>query len=158
MTTSDAAKTPGGDLVRVEFDQGVAWVTMNRPDKRNAISPRLAAEMVEVLDALDAAGIAYTLHLYDYDPAAERIGLQAAEGLGVPGHMVVKTLMALVDGKPVLLEGGKIGKPEGWKAPDLLPYVWEGLGHEIHRYLAGVSLEDVVMNRTRPVPAMEVAA
>ncbi|MEY4952370.1 MAG: Stenotrophomonas phage Pokken [Pseudomonadota bacterium] len=25
----------------------------------------------------------------------------------------------LVDGRPVLLEGGKIGKPEGWKAPDL---------------------------------------
>jgi len=25
----------------------------------------------------------------------------------------------LVDGKPVILEGGKIGKPEGWKAPDL---------------------------------------
>lgn len=25
----------------------------------------------------------------------------------------------LVDGKPVIKEGGKIGKPEGWKAPDL---------------------------------------
>jgi len=25
----------------------------------------------------------------------------------------------LVDGKPVLLEGGKITKPPGWKAPDL---------------------------------------
>jgi hypothetical protein len=25
----------------------------------------------------------------------------------------------LVDGKPVILEGGKIGKPEGWKAPKL---------------------------------------
>lgn len=25
----------------------------------------------------------------------------------------------LVDGKPVILEGGKIGKPEGWIAPDL---------------------------------------
>lgn len=25
----------------------------------------------------------------------------------------------LVDGKPVILEGGKIGKPEGWKPPDL---------------------------------------
>jgi len=25
----------------------------------------------------------------------------------------------LVDGKPVILPGGKIGKPEGWKAPDL---------------------------------------
>ena len=26
--------------------------------------------------------------------------------------------------------------------------LWEDLGEEIHRYLAGVSLEDVVMNRT----------
>lgn len=29
----------------------------------------------------------------------------------------------LVDGKPVLKPGGKIGKPEGWKAPDLTPFV-----------------------------------
>jgi Cys-tRNA(Pro)/Cys-tRNA(Cys) deacylase len=50
---------------------------------------------------LDAAGVAYTLHTYDYDPNAERIGLQAAESLGVPGETVVKTLMALVDGKAV---------------------------------------------------------
>lgn len=29
----------------------------------------------------------------------------------------------LVDGKPVILEGGKIGKPEGWKAPELREFV-----------------------------------
>lgn len=29
----------------------------------------------------------------------------------------------LVDGKPVLLPGGKIGKPEGWKAPSLEAFV-----------------------------------
>lgn len=29
----------------------------------------------------------------------------------------------LVDGKPVLLPGGKIGKPEGWKAPSLSEFV-----------------------------------
>jgi predicted HAD superfamily Cof-like phosphohydrolase len=29
----------------------------------------------------------------------------------------------LIDGKPVILEGGKIGKPEGWKAPDLSQFV-----------------------------------
>ena len=29
----------------------------------------------------------------------------------------------LVDGKPVILPGGKIGKPEGWKPPDLSQYV-----------------------------------
>lgn len=29
----------------------------------------------------------------------------------------------LVDGKPVILEGGKIGKPEGWTPPDLSGFV-----------------------------------
>lgn len=29
----------------------------------------------------------------------------------------------LVDGKPVILEGGKIGKPEGWTPPDLSAFV-----------------------------------
>jgi predicted HAD superfamily Cof-like phosphohydrolase len=29
----------------------------------------------------------------------------------------------LVDGKPVILPGGKIGKPEGWKAPNLSMFV-----------------------------------
>lgn len=29
----------------------------------------------------------------------------------------------LVDGKPVILDGGKIGKPDGWKAPDLRGFV-----------------------------------
>lgn len=50
---------------------------------------------------LDAAGIAYTLHRYDYDPGADRIGIQAAEALGEPADRVFKTLMVLVDGQPV---------------------------------------------------------
>lgn len=29
----------------------------------------------------------------------------------------------LVDGKPMILEGGKIGKPDGWKPPDLRSFV-----------------------------------
>ena len=51
--------------------------------------------------ALAGAGIAFRLHSYDYDPGAERVGLQAAEALGEAPHRVLKTLMALVDGKPV---------------------------------------------------------
>ena len=51
--------------------------------------------------ALAGAGIPFTLHSYDYDPGAERVGLQAAEALGEAPHRVLKTLMALVDGKPV---------------------------------------------------------
>jgi Cys-tRNA(Pro)/Cys-tRNA(Cys) deacylase len=50
---------------------------------------------------LEKAGIAFTLHRYDYDPNAESVGLQAAEALGEPPERVLKTLMALVDGKPV---------------------------------------------------------
>jgi Cys-tRNA(Pro)/Cys-tRNA(Cys) deacylase len=51
--------------------------------------------------ALDNVGINFTLHSYDYDPAAESIGLQAAEAMGVEPRRVLKTLMAEVDGKPV---------------------------------------------------------
>ena len=32
--------------------------------------------------ALTAAGVAFTVHAYDYDPDAESIGLQAAAALG----------------------------------------------------------------------------
>jgi feruloyl-CoA hydratase/lyase len=42
------------ETVRVELTDGTAWVELNRPDKRNAMNPRLNAEMVEALEALDA--------------------------------------------------------------------------------------------------------
>ena len=35
--------------VKVEIDAGIAWVELNRPEKRNAMNPTLNAEMVEVL-------------------------------------------------------------------------------------------------------------
>jgi Cys-tRNA(Pro)/Cys-tRNA(Cys) deacylase len=50
---------------------------------------------------LEQAGIAFTLHSYEYQPHADRIGLQAAEALGERPERVLKTLMALVDEKPV---------------------------------------------------------
>src|SRR6218665_2124361 len=50
---------------------------------------------------LTKAGIPFTTVTYDYDPNAERIGLQAAEAIGEEPHRVLKTLMAEVDGKPV---------------------------------------------------------
>jgi Cys-tRNA(Pro)/Cys-tRNA(Cys) deacylase len=46
------------------------------------------------------AGIAFTIHEYDYDPDADSIGLQAAAAMGEDPARVLKTLMALVDGKP----------------------------------------------------------
>lgn len=50
---------------------------------------------------LTKAGIAFTTVTYDYDPNADRIGLQAAEAIGEAPHLVLKTLMAELDGKPV---------------------------------------------------------
>lgn len=50
---------------------------------------------------LEQAAVAFTVHTYDYDGDADRIGLQAAEALGEPPSRVLKSLMALVDGKPV---------------------------------------------------------
>ena len=43
----------------------------------------------------------FTLHHYDYDSDADRIGMAAAEALNAPPARVLKTLMAIVDGKPV---------------------------------------------------------
>jgi len=51
--------------------------------------------------ALAKAGIAFQTVSYTYDPGAERIGLQAAEAIGEPPARVLKTLMAMVDGRPV---------------------------------------------------------
>lgn len=44
--------------------------------------------------ALQKAGLAFTLHEYDYDPTADRIGLQAADALGIAPARLLKTLMA----------------------------------------------------------------
>lgn len=51
--------------------------------------------------AMKAAGVAFELVAYDYDPDADSIGLQAAAAIGEPPARVLKTLMAEVDGKPV---------------------------------------------------------
>jgi feruloyl-CoA hydratase/lyase len=39
--------------VKVDVEDGIAWVTLNRPEKRNAMSPTLNLEMREVLEALE---------------------------------------------------------------------------------------------------------
>jgi Cys-tRNA(Pro)/Cys-tRNA(Cys) deacylase len=51
--------------------------------------------------ALQQARISFATATYDYDPDAGRIGVQAAEAMGVPPRIVLKTLMAEADGKPV---------------------------------------------------------
>lgn len=49
MSNNDTA---WGENVLVEFEDGIAWVMLNRPEKRNAMSPALNAEMLHVVRAL----------------------------------------------------------------------------------------------------------
>jgi len=58
------------------------------------------AKATRATAALEKAGAAFTVHSYDYDPDADRIGMQAAEALGELPARVLKTLMLLLDGKP----------------------------------------------------------
>ena len=44
---------PDYDTVKVEKADRIAWVMLNRPEKRNAMSPELHFEMVDVLTRLD---------------------------------------------------------------------------------------------------------
>ena len=52
--------------------------------------------------ALTAAGIAFTPHSYDHDPANTSFGLEAANALNLDPEQVFKTLMADVDGSLVV--------------------------------------------------------
>jgi len=59
------------------------------------------SKVTRATQTLERAKVAFTVHTYDYDPGADKVGLQAAEGLGETPARVLKTLVALVDGKPV---------------------------------------------------------
>jgi feruloyl-CoA hydratase/lyase len=39
--------------VKVDICDGIAWVTLNRPEKRNAMSPLLNREMIDILENLE---------------------------------------------------------------------------------------------------------
>ena len=58
------------------------------------------AKTTPATQALTRAKAAFTLATYEYDPDAQRVGLQAAEAMGVNPARVFKTLMIEVDGKP----------------------------------------------------------
>jgi Cys-tRNA(Pro)/Cys-tRNA(Cys) deacylase len=52
--------------------------------------------------ALTSAGVPFTTHTYEHDPAAPSYGREAAEVLGLPHEQVFKTLLADVDGRLVV--------------------------------------------------------
>ena len=52
--------------------------------------------------ALTEAGVAFSAHAYEHDPAVASYGLEAAQVLGLPAEQVFKTLLADVDGELVV--------------------------------------------------------
>jgi Cys-tRNA(Pro)/Cys-tRNA(Cys) deacylase len=52
--------------------------------------------------ALRRAGIPFTSHTYAHDPRSASFGLEAAAALGLEPAVVFKTLLAMVDGRPVV--------------------------------------------------------
>lgn len=62
----------------------------------------MAAKVTPAVNAAKAAGVAYRLLEYDYDPNADAIGLAAADALGLDPVLVYKTLVAQVDGKALV--------------------------------------------------------
>lgn len=59
--------------------------------------------MTPAIRAAEAAKIAFNLHRYEHDPAADNFGMEAAEKIGVPPERVFKTLVAQVDGNQLVL-------------------------------------------------------
>ena len=59
------------------------------------------AKTTRATQALDRVKIKYQVFTYDYDPSADKIGEHAAACLGAPASTVLKTLMMLVDARPV---------------------------------------------------------
>jgi trans-feruloyl-CoA hydratase/vanillin synthase len=77
--------------VKVEVEGGIAWVVLNRPEKRNAMSPTLNREMIDVLETLEL------------DEDAQVLVLSGA-GESWSAGMDLKEYFREIDGKPDLVQ------------------------------------------------------
>lgn len=79
--------------VKVDLDpaDGVAWVTLNRPEKRNAMSPTLNTEMADVLETLET-------------DAQARVLVLTGAGESWSAGMDLKEYFREVDGKPEIFQ------------------------------------------------------
>ena len=79
------------ETVDVQVDAGIAWVTLNRPEKKNAMSPTLNKEMIDVLETLEL------------DPAAKVLVLTGAGDSWTAG-MDLKEYFREVDNQPEIFQ------------------------------------------------------
>lgn len=77
--------------VKVDVDNGIGWITLNRPEKRNAMSPTLNREMIDVLETLEL------------DDDAQVIVLTGAGEAWTAG-MDLKEYFRETDGKPEIMQ------------------------------------------------------
>jgi len=99
-----ASKDPWGNDVLVEFEDGIAWVTMNRPEKRNAMSPALNEEMLQTVQTL---------------ATDDRCGVLVLTGAGesFAAGMDLKEYFRVTDGAPdtVLLDVRRVAEEWQWR-------------------------------------------
>jgi trans-feruloyl-CoA hydratase/vanillin synthase len=95
---------PWGDNVLVDFEDGIAWVTLNRPEKKNAMSPALNQEMLATVKAL---------------ATDERCGVFVLTGAGesFAAGMDLKEYFRSTDNAPdsVLLEVRRVTEEWQWR-------------------------------------------
>ena len=77
--------------VKVDVENGIGWITLNRPEKRNAMSPTLNREMIDVLETLEL------------DDDAQVIVLTGAGEAWTAG-MDLKEYFRETDGKPEIMQ------------------------------------------------------
>lgn len=77
--------------VKVTVDQGIAWVSLNRPEKRNAMSPTLNREMRDVLETVE-------------QDADARVLVLTGEGTAWTAGMDLKEYFREIDAGPEILQ------------------------------------------------------
>ncbi|WP_277811371.1 p-hydroxycinnamoyl CoA hydratase/lyase [Chromohalobacter canadensis] len=79
------------ETVKVDVEDGIAWVALNRPDKRNAMSPTLNREMIDVLETLELDQDAHVLVL-------------TGEGESFSAGMDLKEYFREIDASPEIVQ------------------------------------------------------
>ncbi|MCO7245961.1 p-hydroxycinnamoyl CoA hydratase/lyase [Halomonas sp. Mc5H-6] len=77
--------------VKVKVEEGIAWVTLNRPEKRNAMSPTLNREMIDVLETIELDQEAHVLVL-------------TGEGESFSAGMDLKEYFREIDASPEIVQ------------------------------------------------------
>lgn len=101
---------PWGNTVLVEFDENkIGWVSLNRPDKRNAMNPTLNREMFATLDYLEVD-----------DRCA--VVVLTGSGAAFSAGMDIKEYFRETDGKPRSVQHRIRGEGTNWQFRKLYNY------------------------------------